>query len=111
MARNCEPRRPDRQLVGLGAEQAALDADAVAEVEQLEDLEVALGQRVLADVDLDPRPAVGETRKFALPKVRIARIRPAVTVCDAFGLELGPGLLAERVTRSWTVCVRSNACG
>ena len=50
-----ERRRPDRQLVGLGAEQVPLDADEVAEVEQLEDREVALAERVLADVDLDLR--------------------------------------------------------
>ena len=37
-----QARRPDRQLVGLGAEQPPLDADPVAEIEQLEDLEVEL---------------------------------------------------------------------
>ena len=50
-----EARRPDRQLVGLGAEQVPFDADEVAEIEQLEEREVALAQRVLADVDLDLR--------------------------------------------------------
>ena len=35
-----QPGRPDGQLVGLGAEQPPLDANPVAEIEQLEDLEV-----------------------------------------------------------------------
>jgi hypothetical protein len=51
-------RRPDRQLVGPRAKQAPLDANPVAEIEQLEDLEVALGQRVLTDVHLHARAAV-----------------------------------------------------
>ena len=61
-----QPRRPDRELVGLGAEQASLDADPVAEIEQLVDLEVELRQRVLPDVDLDPRVAVGQHEEVGL---------------------------------------------
>ena len=33
-----EPRRPDRELVGLGAEQVTRDADLIAEIEQLRQL-------------------------------------------------------------------------
>ena len=36
-------RRPDRQLVRPGSEDATLDTDEVAPVEQAEDLEIALG--------------------------------------------------------------------
>ena len=42
------------------------DADEVAEVEELEDGEVPLGQRVLPDVDLDARPAVGNHQEVRL---------------------------------------------
>ena len=34
------------------------------------------------------------TRKFALPKLRMPRMRPLVVVVDAGGFELGAGLLA-----------------
>ena len=57
---------PDRQLVGLGAEDAPLHADEVAEVEKLEDREIAFGQRVLADVDLDLRLPVGDDEEVGL---------------------------------------------
>ena len=92
-----QPRRPDRQLVGLGAEQPPLDADPVAEVEQLEDLEVERRQRVLADVDLDLRDGRRRaTRKLALPNERIARMRPLVIGLGALGLELVVRPLAVR---------------
>ena len=52
------------------------------------------------------------TRKFALPKLRIARMRPAVRVSDCSRLELLAGLRRRAPsTSSSTVCVRSNACG
>ena len=66
LGQELERRGPDRQLVRLGAEDATLDADEVAEVEQLEDREIALGQRVLADVDLDPRLPVGDDEEVGL---------------------------------------------
>ena len=53
MARNSSRLRPDRQLVRLGAEQMPRDADVVAEVEQLEQLVVARGQRIAPQVRLD----------------------------------------------------------
>ena len=40
------------QLAGAGAEQIAFDADDVAQIEQLVETIVALGNRVLAHVDL-----------------------------------------------------------
>ena len=61
-----QPRRPDRELVGLGPEQAPLDADPVAEIEQLEDLEIELRQRVLPDVDLQLRVAVRQDQEVRL---------------------------------------------
>src|SRR5262249_38492277 len=51
-------RRPDRQLVRTRPEQPPGNTDPVAEIEQLENLEVALGQRILSDVHLDPRAPV-----------------------------------------------------
>ena len=59
-------RGPDRQLVRLRPEDAAGDADVIADVEQLERGEVALAERVLPDVDLDPRAAVGDDEKIRL---------------------------------------------
>ena len=113
LGQELQRRRPDRQLVGLGPEQLPLDADVVAEIEQLEDREVALGQRVLPDVDLDlarGRPRC--TRKFALPKLRIARIRPAVRGLDRRRLELLAGLRRRaRRPELAIVSVRSNFCG
>ncbi len=59
-------RGPDRQLVGLSAEQPPFDADPVAEIEQLEQLEVQFRHRVLPDVDLQSRQAVGEDEEVRL---------------------------------------------
>ena len=50
-----QARRPDGELVGLRAEQVPAHADEVAEVEQPEDPEVAVADRILPDVDLDAR--------------------------------------------------------
>jgi hypothetical protein len=75
-----QARRPDRELVGLGPEEAAFDADPVTEVQQFVDREVEPGQRVLPDVCLDLRAAVGEDQEIALPNARIARMRPLVIV-------------------------------
>src|SRR5262249_2380185 len=61
-----ELRRPDRQLVGLRAEEMPGDADEIPEVEQLEHRKVALAERVLADVDLDRRTAVGNRQEVRL---------------------------------------------
>ena len=61
-----QARRPDRQLAGARAEQMSADADVIAEVEQREDLEVALGQGVLAEVRLDALAPVGEDEEVRL---------------------------------------------
>ena len=89
-----QPRGADRQLVRLGPEQLPSDADEIPEIEQLENGEVPLGQRVLPDVDLDARRPSEITRKFALPKLRIARIRPAVVVSTGRRLERLRGRVA-----------------
>ena len=83
-----QPRRPDRELVGFRPEQTALDADPVAEVEQLEDLEVERRQRVLADVHLDPGEAVGEDEKVRLPERPDREDAAARRGLDAIGFEL-----------------------
>ena len=61
--------RPDAQLAGARPEQVPFDADVIAEIEQLEDLEVQFRQRVLADVDLDALEAVGQAEKIGLAEV------------------------------------------
>ena len=63
-----EARSKYRELVRPGPEQLAPDADEVPEIEQLEDREVALGERVLADIDLDPRSPVGNDQEVGLAK-------------------------------------------
>ena len=63
-----QARRPDRELVGLRAEQASLDADPVAEIKQLVDREIERRQRVLPDVDLNLRAAVREHQEIGLPE-------------------------------------------
>ena len=80
-----EPRRPDRQLVGLGAEQMAGDADVIAVVEQLRQAKSRSRQRVLPDVDLNAAAAVGEHEE--------ARLAEAADADDAAG---GDGLDARR---------------
>ena len=109
LARNSQPRRPDRQLVRLGPEHAARDADPVAEVEQLEDLEVALRQRVLPDVDLNVRPAVGDDEKVRLAEAanRRARARPSSSRAARPRARHGSSPRA-RSTSACTVSVRSN---
>src|SRR5262249_40758171 len=61
-----QPRGPDRELVGPGAEQPALDAGPVAEIEQLVDPEIEIGQRVLPDVDLHLGAAVRQDEEVRL---------------------------------------------
>ena len=85
-------RRPDRQLVRLGAKQVAADADLIAEVEQLRQLIVALAERVLPDVDLDARAAVGQHEKAGLAETADADDAPGGDGVDARRLELGGGL-------------------
>ena len=89
-----QARRPDREFVGFRPEQAALDADPVAEVEQLEDLEVERRQGVLADVHLDPGEAVGKDQKVRLPEGPDREDAAARLRFDAFGFELVMAALA-----------------
>ena len=58
----------------------AAHADLIAHVEQLRQRVVALAERVLADVDLQPRRPSENTMKLALPKLRMLTTRPAVIV-------------------------------
>jgi hypothetical protein len=61
-----QARGPDRQLVGLGAEQTALGADPVAEVEQFEQLEIERRQRVLPHIDLNRLAAIRQDQEIGL---------------------------------------------
>ncbi len=96
MARNS---RPDAQIVSSLVRvrnRCPRHADEVAEVEQLEDLEVALGQRVLADVDLDARLAVGQHQEVGLAEAAHRQDAPGGHGLDLLRLELRAGPLAER---------------
>ena len=101
-----QPRRPDRELVGLRAEQPALDADPVAEIEQLEDLEIERRQRVLPDVDLDLRAAVGQHEEVRLAERADRENAAARDGLDALGLELVVRPLAVRPPRARQSCAR-----
>ena len=70
-------------------------ADEVSEVEQLEDLECALGQRILPDVDLDPRLAVGKDEEIRLAEAPHRQDPPSRRGLHFRRLELGPRFLAE----------------
>src|SRR5207237_3493280 len=92
-----ELRRPDRQLIGLRPEQVSLDADEVAEVEQLEQREVALAQGVLADVDLDARLTIGDREEVRLAEAADGEDAAGGPGLDAPGCERFGGLRAVRV--------------
>ena len=112
LGQELELRDVDRQLVGPRPEQVALDADEVAEVEQLEDREVALADRVLADVGLDLRLAVGEREEVGLAEAADGQDAAGGSRLDALGRQLLAGLARRSVaTSSRTVCVRANARG
>ena len=84
-------RRPDRELVGLGAEQVAADADVIAEIEQPRECEVPFRQGVLPHVDLQSHPAVRQHQERGLAE--------AADADDAAGRRgVDPGLL-ERLGR------------
>ena len=87
-----QPRRPDGELVRLGPEQPALHADPVAEVEQLEDLEVERRQGVLPDVDLDPGTAVGDRQEIRLTERANGQDAAARDRFRPLGFELVVGL-------------------
>ena len=52
------------ELAGAGAEQVALDADDVADVEQLVELEFALGDVILAHVDLEALAVLHQVQRI-----------------------------------------------
>ena len=83
-----QPRRPDRELVRPGPEQVAFDADPVAEVQQLEDLEVERRQRVLTDVDLNLGQAVGQDQEVRLAEGSDGENPAAGDRIDPLGFEL-----------------------
>ena len=81
--------RPHRQLVGPGAEEASLDPDLVADVDQRRHPEVPLGQRVLPHVDLYPLPAVGDDEEPGLPEASHDQDAAGRRGVDLRGLEIG----------------------
>ena len=69
-------------------------ADEVAEIEQLENLEGALRQRVLPDVDLDREPPVRDDQEVRLPEAAHRQDAAGRGGLDLLGLELLPSLAA-----------------
>ena len=106
-------RGADGQLVGLGPEQRALDADEVAEIEQLGDLEVALRQGILRG----GRPARARRRPTGRESwpCRSCGCRgrgPATCVSDGLRVELGARRLAVAADQSGDrVRRRRSRCG
>ncbi len=86
--------RPDAQLAGAGPEQVPFDADVIAEIEQLEDLEVQFRQRVLANVDLHPLEAVGQPQEAGLAEVANRQDTAGGDRLDLVGLERLGGAIA-----------------
>ncbi len=56
----------DGELAGAGAEEVAVDADVVAEIEQLVEGEGGVADGIFADVDLEPLPAALELGEAGL---------------------------------------------
>src|SRR5262249_57892049 len=83
-----QARRPDGELVGLGPEQPPLDADPVAEVEQLVDPEIELRHRVLPDVDLHLGMTVGQDQEVRLAEGADREDAASSDRLDAIGFEL-----------------------
>ncbi len=89
-----ELRDVDRQLVGPRAKQVPFDADEIAEVEQLEDLEVTLADRVLTDVGLDLGLAIRDRDEVGLAEAADRQDAARGLRLDAFGGELVAGPVA-----------------
>src|SRR5262249_11185876 len=92
-----QARRPDGELVRLGAEEASLDADPVAEIEQPVDPEIDLRHRILPDVGLNLRAAVREDEEVGLAERADRQNAPARDRLDAIVLELVVRPMAVRV--------------
>jgi hypothetical protein len=91
-----ERRGMNRELVRLRAEQLPLDADEVAQVQQLEQREVAPRQRVLPDVGLNPGTAVRQHEEIGFAEAA-DREDPSRRAClDRSRLERFPVLPAMR---------------
>ncbi len=59
----------DAQLAGAGPEQVALHADDVADIQHLEELEIALADRIFLHVNLQPLAVLLEVREARLAHV------------------------------------------
>jgi hypothetical protein len=92
LGQELELRRPDRQLVGLCSKEVPLDADEIAEVQQLEHREVALAERILPDIDLDLRGAVRDDEKVRLAEAPDRQHAAGGGRLDLRGLERIAGL-------------------
>ena len=76
LGEHAELLRVDGQLVGLGAERRADDADEVAEVGLLEAREGVLADRVALHVDLQPAVAIVQMEKRGLAEVALGDDAP-----------------------------------
>ena len=73
-----QPFRVHAQLAGARAEQVAFHADDVADIEELEDGEIALGHGIFLDVDLQPLAVLCQVREARLAHVAQGYTRPAM---------------------------------
>jgi len=69
LRKQADVRGLDRELAGPGPERTPGDADHVAQVEQLVDLEAVVAKAVAAGVDLEPAGLVLKLEKARLPEV------------------------------------------
>ncbi len=89
----------DGELVRPRAKQMAFHADDIADVQELIHAKVALGQRILLDVDLNLRAAVGQHQEIGLAEAADAQNAAAGNGVDAVLFELRPGLPAVRANQ------------
>ena len=82
----------DGQFVGAGAEEIALDADVVAEVEQLVKLKRFFADVVEADVNLQPLAALLQVGEARFPLHANRHQASGNADVHAWGLKLRPGL-------------------
>ena len=83
-----------RQLAGARAEEIACDADDVAEVEQLVELEFGLRNGILLDIDLELGAALLEMHEAGLAHAADGQDAAGETHRDAGGVEFFGGLRA-----------------
>ena len=83
-----ESRGPDCELVRLRAKETSFNADPVAEVQQLEYREIALGKRILPHINLKARFSVRDDQEVRLAEAADAENAASRPRADVSGLQL-----------------------